>query len=262
MSTHETTEAPAPEMLTTAPPELEFKNYLYRIKDLYKILPHLEKSYEKLFKIPQRVLKDEPRVDIYDFSVNSPNPVTTTFGQNLDVLETPRVLGEPEPTFRPIADLGSFLREATAAESRLVIVEDVSVDVVNALGDAFALDPEFFAGHLVDAIEWDPRLKKGGLWRLSPEDMLKEYVSLLWARPVQYEFKQILGNVILSAMPIRQQIAFLRETTIIRQFWDLLVSSGNADTDIPALWGERASLYLVPNGVAGGMGTAAPRTGR
>jgi hypothetical protein len=69
-------------------------------------------------------------------------------------------------------------------QQRLVIVEDLSKPTIDALGETFSINPEFFEEHLLNSgyagAEYDEppaRTWKTGL-------LQKSYVSLRWIRPV------------------------------------------------------------------------------
>lgn len=133
---------PAPDLETSPPdrpPARKYGTYLERVEGIYEILPHIKDPYSRIpnpktqfsYMIP-------PRVDIYDYFDSS--EVKTTFGQ---------IPG----TFRPIEDLETFLVDSSEIQTRFIIVEDLSYEVINILGDALHLDPEFFAEHMAGILQ-------------------------------------------------------------------------------------------------------------
>jgi hypothetical protein len=72
--------------------------------------------------------------------------------------------------------LYNHLRRYTAAQTRVIIVEDLSASVIDVLGSIWDLDPEFFIEHLEK--RWD----ESDRW--STADLSKPYFSSRWCRSV------------------------------------------------------------------------------
>lgn len=73
---------------------------------------------------------------------------------NVCLLEYPRQgSGVETKTFNDSTDLQEFLsdmREEESVKTRLFVVEDLSRNVIEALGYHFKIDPSFFREHIVD----------------------------------------------------------------------------------------------------------------
>ena len=90
-------------------------------------------------------------------------------------------------SFHSIDSLRSWLRSAETSlagvKARLLIVEDLSRDVVEALGSTFEIEPCFFRSHLCDYLWCNTRDRWYELPRLPSGNRRASHFSMLYARP-------------------------------------------------------------------------------
>ena len=91
-----------------------------------------------------------------------------------------------DPGFRDrLHRLATLSNDDNDVVTRFILVEDLSASVIEVLGSAFEIDPEFFAEHLNRAgfgdMDYDYPLPE----RWETRGLVKPYTSLKWYRPVR-----------------------------------------------------------------------------
>ena len=151
---------------TVASPSLTYMSYVDQISEH---LPHLT-------NMRSASRRDYARVTIFDYS-----------GSTLDSFRELHVdFGARRDRFNKYDDLrssvcGGFLPNI---DTRLLVVEDLGLSLIDLLGSTFDIVPEFFAEHLHRSGYHSGKENEHPPQTWSTSNMRKNYISLKWYRPV------------------------------------------------------------------------------
>lgn len=147
---------------------------------------------------------------------------------------------------------------------RVIIVEDLSHEIIQFLGGRYGVSPELFEEHLINSgyagADYDDL--SAATWATAR--MKKSHVSVKWHRPVHrlpvapYSKQDLrdlldprLGRLEYTLHKTSDLGIFLTETNILRSEWELWTDpSINPRKTRSCGWEERASIWtqLLPNG--------------
>lgn len=150
--------------------------------------------------------------------------------------------------------ISRFSGTVEGLKGRVFIVEDLSKETINALGQWFGITPEFFEEHLLNSgyggAQYDDPPARS--WKTAGMD--KSYVSIQWFRPV-YRRPPLFSNRDredlldvdgdgLEYISGSSSISLKAETNIFRSEWDLRVDPGGTTKEM-SQFGlvERASIW-------------------
>lgn len=145
------------------------RTYWENIRPLTQILPHL-----RAIQPPNGRHERMGRLKAIDYSTDG------TASQVRRWRLGPR--SDPQKIATRLQDLKGVDDDAIA--SRMIIVEDLSPELIAILGSVFELDPEFFAEHLNRSGYNNADYGDPPPTRWNTAHMRKNYVSMTWRRPV------------------------------------------------------------------------------
>ena len=149
---------------------------------------------------------------------------------------------------------------------RLIVVEDLSPELIEILGSVFGMSPEFFEEHLLNSGWQNGEDQDGGADLWNTRSMKKDYVSVRWYRPglqtsprlssvddrisllgqSSLEWTEIVaveranGNLIKRGVHHTVKPA----TNILRRAWNLKTKPPEIDSTLGSVaWEERATLW-------------------
>ena len=154
-------------------------------------------------------------------------------------------------------------------QCRLIMVEDLSTEVIEILDSAFGISPEVFEEHLLNS-GWRNGLyqdEEADMW--NTHNMEKNYASVRWYRPIKHslerpfsatEFNSLLGSSMSQLRRTEEVQSFTPNTrdmqkhrrvihkyttttNILRRYWSLKTNPrGKSLRGNPGLWEERATV--------------------
>jgi hypothetical protein len=150
------------------------QDYWDNIRPLKQILPHL-----KAIHPPNGRHERVGRLKSIDYFTNGNAPQAGIY------LE----IGPQFDRNQLVSELQRMKRADDAVGSRMIIVEDLCSELIEALGFAFDLDPEFFAEHInrsgYDSADYEDFSPE----RWNTAHLPKDYTSMTWMRPVYQSVK-------------------------------------------------------------------------
>lgn len=176
--------------------------------------------------------------------------------------------------YNPVSFENSIRNVPETVNQRLIIVEDLSPEIIKFLGHRFGVSPEFFEEHLINsgyegAYYNDPL---ASTWNTA--GMKKSYVSMKWHRPVlrlpEAPFsKQDLHDLLdpdvgwldYTRHRSNDLSIFQTETNIFRSEWELWTDPKTTTRKRRLCgWEERASVWFqnITNGCQIGMYLTGP----
>jgi hypothetical protein len=155
-------------------PSVTGRDYWDNIRPLKQILPHL-----KAIHPPNGRHERVGRLKSIDYFTNGNAPQAGIY------LE----IGPQFDRNQLVSELQHMKRADNAVGSRMIIVEDLCSELIEALGFAFDLDPEFFAEHInrsgYDSADYEDFSPE----RWNTAHLPKDYTSMAWMRPVYQSAK-------------------------------------------------------------------------
>lgn len=143
-----------------------------------------------------------------------------------------------------------------SVKTRLLLVEDLSKEIILGLGHLYDVSPEFFEEHLVNSGYNDGRYQDPAPQTWITYGMRKNYASVRWFRPAHRldspPFSNRSEEDLLSAKPLAYSSGekkgpmtiYKTETNIFRSKWDLSTDPGMVLSERrPCGWEERASVW-------------------
>jgi hypothetical protein len=112
---------------------------------------------------------------------------------------------ESEPVHEPAQRKAS--REMLGRCRSLYIVEDLSGDVIEELGLAFEIEPQFFAEHLRD-VEWEHHKDKSNTMMLPSVRHFANYWTLPYLEPIEMNGQQKSGRRTMLDMNVLRRMDF------------------------------------------------------
>ena len=152
---------------------------------------------------------------------------------------------------------------------RLIVVEDLSPELIEILGSVFGMSPEFFEEHLLNSGWQNGEDQDGGADLWNTRGMKKDYVSVRWYRPgvqtsprpssvddrirlfanprwIPLEWTETVAVEQGDENPIKYGVLHTIRpvTNILRRAWNLKTKPTEVDSTRGSVaWEERATLW-------------------
>lgn len=148
------------------------------------------------------------QITALDFHKGKPYPSTRHLPQNIDLL--PRELqgkskgeGKEEDECRD-----------RSLQGRILVIEDLTADVIELLGSSLDIDPLFFALHLHTTSRNDMLSQTPDEATLPSRLVSQDYMNTTYHRPLMCEKMPSARERLVRDMSVKRKLVFIRSTTI------------------------------------------------
>lgn len=182
------------------------------VKDQCSLNPSLLGLFNFLSNNP-KTYQNECHVVAMDFQANTDHPSCRPI-QTLDHLHS-QLQSQPRSHLEDYngSRVHNYRKEGTLL-GRILIIEDLTKDVVELLGYELDIDPLFFAMHLHTA-------QKKGMYRQSPDTatlpsriLSKDFINTNYHRAISFDKEMPSGSRLLRDSVIDRKVVVLPSTTI------------------------------------------------
>ena len=231
------------------PPEPEATTYRQSVEKLSKHLPHLKNMFgrERFHTV---------KLTCYDYRSSQVASDCLEFKLGSKIMT--------EDAFNQV--LRSLKETPNGVNCRFIVAEDVSPELIELLGSAFGMNPEFFGEHLLNSGWRSGYYTDGGANSWNTRGLRKDYTSVRWYRPSLESFPgassvndrvKLLGpqsSKWTETVSIDQGTddftnlgthhRALPLTNILRRDWNLKAESSQQSSTLgPVAWEERATVW-------------------
>lgn len=240
------------------PPQSPPRTYKHSIEQLASSLPHLVNVQQDDCRHPQ-----SGEISCYDISIST---------NKVGLVKSIGCADCKDEELTQVIQSFATINDPTDIKARIIMIEDLSVDLISALGSIFRISPEFFETHLHRSGYGEKSYNEPDLRTWNTRLIENNFISFQWYRPVLRKYahpldlaermalvqghgvrweeeKQIAVKEGGKLKTITKRHELLTTTNIFRQEWLISTNPRRAiptkDHRIPGLWEERVSLLCT-----------------
>ncbi|KAF2127781.1 hypothetical protein P153DRAFT_387515 [Dothidotthia symphoricarpi CBS 119687] len=154
-----------------------------------------------------RARRQSCRVSALDFQRGSPTPTARQIG-GIDHLSS-ELLSKAD-----ISHGGSEDDHSQPLQGRMLVIEDLTVEIIELLGSELDIDPLFFAMHLHTVQRKAMRHPIPNEATLPSRLLSQNYLNAAYHCPVTYDNADLAGRQLVGDTAIDRKVVFLRSTTV------------------------------------------------